>query len=100
MLVSGCGRQSGHVHKQGRRVPPHTHHHHHHHHHHHPLTPPPPHTHTHTLCSRDGKYLTLKEGFESLNLTPYHLNVRRRAWGVVWCGGGLCAPVGLWLVCS
>lgn len=24
---------------------------------------------------RDGKYLTLREVFESLNLTPYHLNV-------------------------
>ena len=24
---------------------------------------------------RDGKYMTLKEVFESLNLTPYHLNV-------------------------
>lgn len=40
---------------------------------------PPPHTPTHPthtsfLC-RDGKYLTLKEVFESLNLTPYDLNV-------------------------
>lgn len=27
------------------------------------------------LPNRDGKYLTLREVFESLNLTPYHLNV-------------------------
>lgn len=29
----------------------------------------------HLLPNRDGKYLTLREVFESLNLTPYHLNV-------------------------
>ena len=28
-----------------------------------------------SYCRRDGKYLTLREVFESLNLTPYHLNV-------------------------
>ena len=39
-----------------------------------PTNTPTPYTAPNDYC-RDGKYLTLREVFESLNLTPYHLNV-------------------------